>query len=443
MEQEFDPHTWLSKHGIERVEIVMPDMGGQARGKILPLSHFLEDDTKLPLAIIGQTINGNFYLGNDNGIDRDLAVRADFPSLRLLPWASGRTACALMELIDEHGSRVESAPRAVLQRVLALYGQRDWFPIIAPEVEFYLAPAAAIRNLSSGERGGRESVSEMLVDPYGTGAVHRLADFFEDLFGQCRLQGISIGAISQELGPCQFEVNLDHGPPLKLADDVFHFKRTLKKVAGAHGLQATFLAKLDAAIPGSSMHVHQSIYDSDGNNIFSDKSGNPSLQLSHYIGGLQRYMVDALLLFAPFPNSYRRFIRHWSSPVNLEWGVENRTAGLRLPDAPPQARRVENRLAGSDANPYLAIAATLACGYRGLVDAIPPRPAMEGSAYDVPFALLRHEYQAISRLRDCAALREVLGDTFVDLYTSVKARECVEFEERVPAWELRELSGMI
>jgi glutamine synthetase len=142
---------------------------------------------------------------------------------------------------------------------------------------------------------------------------------------------------------------------------------------------------------GSALHIHQSIVDIEtGRNIFSDESGAPSKHFYSFLGGLQRYMPEAMLIFAPYVNSYRRFLNSWASPVNLAWAIDNRTVGLRVPDSGPEARRIENRLAGSDVNPYLALAASLACGYLGMIEGLAASDPIEGSAYDTPFALHRH-----------------------------------------------------
>jgi glutamine synthetase len=186
---------------------------------------------------------------------------------------------------------------------------------------------------------------------------------------------------------------------------------------------------------GSSLHVHQSVVDRHGKNIFSDEDGGPSGLFMSYIGGLQKYMPHALLLFAPYANSYRRFLSYWASPVNLCWAIDNRTVGLRVPDSPPEARRVENRIAGSDVNPYLVLAATLACGYLGMIEGAKADEPIEGSAYDLPFSLHRYLYEAIDAFDGSDAMRRTLGDKFVDLYAAVKKMECNEFQEIVTPWE--------
>jgi len=430
---------WLDEHGIEHVETIVADFAGLPRGKLQPLAEFGKPHYKLPIAVFGQTINGTYYMRADNTEDRDMLVRPDLSTLRRVPWAAEPTASVIMDCFETDGASIDVAPRAVLKRIIELFAAEGWHPVVAPEVEFYLE-----NDVESADKPTRTPTDlDDVVDPYGIDRVHDLGDFFRELNEYCGQQDIATGAISQELGPGQFEVNFEHGAPLALADDVFHFKRTLKRVAKAHGMRATFLSKLDAEKPGSSMHVHQSVYDADGNNVFSNADGSASEAFGCYLGGLQAHLPAALLLLAPYPNSYRRFLSYWSSPVNLEWDVDNRTVGLRVPDSDAQARRIENRLAGSDVNPYLAIAATLACGYLGMQDKTPCRPAVKGSAYDLPFSLHRHLYEALDGLRGSEPLRRVLGDEFITLYTAVKERECREFQERIPPWEREELTVSI
>ncbi len=242
-------------------------------------------------------------------------------------------------------------------------------------------------------------------------------------------------ARSQEAGPAQFASNFLHGNPIDLADQVFLFKRTVREAAIEHGMHATFLAKPMEEDAGSALHIHQSVLDKDGNNIFSDADGGPSALFYGFIGGLQRYVPEAMLIFAPYVNSYKRFLNPFDSPVNLAWAVDNRTVGLRVPDAPTEARRVENRLAGSDVNPYLAIAATLACGYLGMVEGVQPTESIEGSAYGTDFGLHRHIYSALEAFRDSNAMRSMFGDEFVSLYCLLKDAEYMEFQSIVTPWE--------
>ncbi|MEX0706701.1 MAG: glutamine synthetase family protein [Woeseia sp.] len=375
-------------------------------------------------------------------MDRDMVIVPDLSTLRRIPWAVEPTATVMMDCSGADGQSVDVAPRAVLKSVIAHFESQGWRPVVAPEVEFYLSTRVGAPNADDLSRSSDHDF-ERVTDPYGTNHLHDLRGFFMQLTDCCRAQDIALGAVSQELGAGQFEVNFEHGAPLKLADDVFHFKRTLKHLAKKHGMRATFLAKLDSTKPGSSLHLHQSVYDRRDKNIFSGNDGKPTDAFHGYLGGLQKHMADFLLLFAPYPNSYRRFLSHWSSPTNLEWGVDNRTVGFRVPDSEPAARRIENRLAGSDVNPYLAFAGTLACGFLGMTEGAECRRPVPTSAWDLPFALHRHPYEALDALRRSPAVQEMLGQAFVAQYAGVKEREWHELDQRVPSWELEELSVLI
>jgi glutamine synthetase len=236
------------------------------------------------------------------------------------------------------------------------------------------------------------------------------------------------------------EINLLHGNALSLADQVFLFKRTAREAALRHKMYCTFMAKPMAREPGSAMHVHQSVIDRrTGNNVFSDAEGRPSPLFFSHIGGLQKYLPAAMSLFAPNVNSYRRITRHYSAPINSQWGYDNRTAGLRVPVSTPASRRVENRIAGADANPYLSIAASLACGYLGMVEGLKPSEPISGSAYDLPFSLPRNIEDSLRLLRDSRPLIDILGERFVIAYAAVKENEYETFLQVISSWEREHL----
>ena len=236
------------------------------------------------------------------------------------------------------------------------------------------------------------------------------------------------------------EINLLHGNPLDLADQAFLFKRTAREAALRHKMYATFMAKPHAKEPGSAMHIHQSIVDTKTRkNIFSSADGTPTPLFFSHIAGLQKYLPAAMSLFAPNVNSYRRISRFQLAPINVQWGYDNRTAGLRVPSSDPEARRVENRLAGADANPYLAIAASLACGYLGMIEGLQPSEPISGSAHDLPFSLPRSLDEAIRELRGCEPLVRILGEPFISAYTIVKEAEYEVFLQVISSWEREHL----
>jgi glutamine synthetase len=201
-------------------------------------------------------------------------------------------------------------------------------------------------------------------------------------------------------------------------------------------MYATFMAKPIAGEPGSSMHVHQSLVSTaTGLNLFSNPDGTPTQEFFWYIGGLQRYVPAAMALFAPYVNSYRRLVRSNAAPINIQWGTDNRTVGIRSPVSTPQARRIENRVIGADANPYVALAATLACGYLGIKQRIDPTPECKGDAYLGDFALPRSLSEALLLLKKEKDLAAVLGESFVTVYSEVKEIEYDEFMKVISPWE--------
>ncbi|MDX1480170.1 MAG: glutamine synthetase family protein [Woeseiaceae bacterium] len=427
--------SWFRKHKIEDVEAFVPDMAGAARGKVIPARKFGTGEMKMPEGIFAQTISGNYVVNDDNVEDRDMIAVPDPSTIRPVPWASDPTASVFFDCERKNGQPVETSPRRVLRKVLALYEEKGWSPIVAPEVEFYLLNPHADENEEVEPPEGRLGRRETAKQPYSVDAMNDFDPFISDVYNFCEMQGIQIDTMSQEMGPAQFEINFLHGNPLDLADQVFLFKRTVREAAIAHEMHATFLARPMSREAGSALHVHQSVVDRRGNNIFSDEQGEATPLFYSYIAGLQQYIPEALLIFAPYPNSYRRFLSYWSSPVNLEWAVDNRTVGLRVPDSDPQARRIENRLAGSDVNPYLALAATLACGYLGMKEGLKPRDPIEGSAYELPYSLHRGLYASIEAFETSDAMKRTLGEEFVTLYGHLKHDEYVEFEQIVTPWE--------
>jgi glutamine synthetase len=236
------------------------------------------------------------------------------------------------------------------------------------------------------------------------------------------------------------EINFFHDQPLGLADEVFLFKRTVREAALRHDMFATFMAKPIAGEPGSAMHVHHSVLDrASGRNLFSNEDGTPSREYYWFIGGLQKYIPAAMALFAPYVNSYRRLARFTAAPINIQWGTDNRTVGIRSPVAKPEARRIENRVIGADANPYVALAATLACGYLGLLNRIEPTPECKGDAYLGDYQLPRSLGEALQALREEKALAEVLGQGFVTVYSEIKEVEYAEFMKVISPWEREHL----
>ena len=236
------------------------------------------------------------------------------------------------------------------------------------------------------------------------------------------------------------EMNFNHQEALAAADQAFLFKRTVREAGLRHKVYATFMAKPMQGEPGSSMHIHQSLTDSQsGRNLFSTTRGSSSKLFLSYIGGLQRHLPSTMPLLAPNVNSYRRLIPHADAPINTHWGFDNRTVGFRVPNSEPEARRVENRVAGADANPYLAVAASLACGYLGMTGRLKPSKPQESSAYRLAHTLPRTLYDALYRFTRTKPLRELLGEEFVTAVATVKNAELDAYQEVISSWEREHL----
>lgn len=437
---------WFREHRVTEIECLVPDLTGVARGKILPREKFTEDrGMRLPEAVVAMGVTGEFpeegpYYDVISPNDMDMHLRADPTTVRLVPWATDPTAQIIHDCFDRNGKLVPYAPRSVLRRVCELFAAEGWAPIVAPELEFYLVARNTDPDMPLKPPIGRSGRAETSRQAYSIDAVNEFDPLFEDVYDYCEKMELSVDTLIHEIGAGQMEINFFHGRPMDLADEVFFFKRTVREAALRHDMFATFMAKPIAGEPGSAMHVHQSLTSmADGRNLFSREDGMASDEFRWYIGGLQRYIPAAMALFAPYVNSYRRLARFTAAPINIQWGIDNRTVGIRAPVAPPANRRIENRVIGADANPYVALAATLACGYLGLKNRIEPSPECKGDAYLGDYQLPRSLGDALDHLRASTDLADVLGRDFVTVYTEIKEIEYAEFMKVISPWEREHL----
>ncbi|AMO57486.1 glutamine synthetase [Endozoicomonas montiporae] len=435
--------AWLKEHNITEVEAVISDFTGIARGKIMPSSKFLaEAGIRLPESVLIQEVTGDYvddsvYDDLISNTEMDMVLKPDQNAIHRVTWALEATALVIHDCYSKEGEPVEMAPRNLLKKVLALYSEKGWTPVVAPELEFYLTRTSDNPDYPLQPPVGRSGRPESGRQSYSIDAANEYDPLFEDVYDWCEAQGLDIDTLIHEEGAAQMEINFRHGDALSLADQVFIFKRTVREAALKHGINATFIAKPISHQPGSSMHLHQSILDDKGNNIFTLRNGNDSKMLHHYVGGLQKYLLEAMPLFAPNVNSYRRFLSYTSAPVNLAWGIDNRTAGLRIPDSTPENRRIENRIAGADVNPYLAFVGSLLCGYLGMVEEIEPSRMITGSAYDessierLPLNL----EEALERMENSDIMKQALGSQFVKAFVEVKRAEHQNFKQVISSWE--------
>lgn len=434
---------WIREHSIDEIECVTADFAGIARGKVMPAAKFARgSDVRLPTSIFFATISGDWaeVPHRDIDADADLSLRPDISTARAVPWANDPSLQVIHDLYDGRGHPAPAAPRHVLRRVLALYEAKGWRPVIAPELEFYLTKPNTDPDYPLEPPVGRSGRQSTGSQAFSLSAVDEYEEVIEHIYDYAEAQNLEIDTIIQESGAAQLEINLTHGDPLELADQVFLFKRLIREAALRCGCYATFMAKPMENQPGSAMHVHMSVVDTKTDrNIFSKKTGGASTLYHRFIGGQQKYFPAAMAIAAPYVNSYRRLIAYQSAPTNLEWGIDNRTVGLRAPKSPPEARRIENRVIGSDANPYLAIAAALACGYLGMVEKVEPREMVTGDAYDKTRDLPKGMLEAVDLLENCEPLVRCLGREFVRIFCEVKKAEHEQFMRVISPWEREHL----
>ncbi len=431
---------WLKENRITEIECLVPDMTGNARGKFIPASKFIQQESpRLPESILIQTVTGDWADEHDELVDpadRDMVLQPDANTIRVVPWASEPTAQIIHDCHDMQGNLHPLSTRNVLRRVLAEFEAEGLQPVTAPELEFYLIKQNPDPTAELQPPIGRSGRPEVARQSYSIDAVNEFEEIFEAMYGYCEAQRLDVDTLIHETGVAQFEINFLHGDALNLADQVFTFKRTMRETALRHNVYATFMSKPMRDEPGSSMHIHQSLLNkSTGKNIFAEASGEKTQAFRHYLGGMQKYTPQLLSFFAPNVNAYRRFAKDLSAPVNLNWGYDNRTTGLRVPNSSPEGTRIENRFSGADANPYLALAASLASGYLGMKNKIEPTAASEGSSYDEEITVPRSLEEGLRGLDEYPEMVDLIGEKFITAYRAVKLQEYETFNQVISSWE--------
>ncbi|MDD7912109.1 MULTISPECIES: glutamine synthetase family protein [Pseudovibrio] len=436
-----EARAWLRERNVQDIECIVPDIAGVARGKMMPTEKFFAGSTlTMPSSIFAQTISGDYpeddHRFQHHPTDGDLAFYPDYRTLTVVPWESDPTAQIIHDTTTKDGDPYVVAPRNLLKNIISMYEREGWDAVVAPEVEFYLIKPNTDPDYPLEPPIGRSGRPEVGRQSYSISALNEFDELIDDIYDLSEAQGLEIDTLIHEEGAAQMEINLRHGDPLELSDQVFLFKRTIREAALRHEMYATFMAKPMSSQPGSAMHIHQSIQDKEtGQNIFSNADGEMTDTFRHFVGGLQTFLPALMPIMAPYVNSYRRFMRNSTAPTNVYWGQDNRTVGLRMPNSNPAARRIENRLPGSDANPYLAIAATMAAGYLGIKKQINPSDPKTDDSSNQISSLPRSLLDAVAAFENNEDIIEIFGEKFVSTYRAIKLEEHEIFMSVISPWE--------
>ncbi|MEE4811368.1 glutamine synthetase family protein [Pseudomonas alliivorans] len=391
--------------------------------------------------IMGGYPPARFY-GSDDG---DLALVPDPAQLHRVPWSDQPRALAICDADELTGASCTLSTRGQLKSVLTRYAEYGLTPVVATELEFFVFAPNPDPLQAFVPPVGLDGRRELGHSAFSISSNNGLRPFFTEVYACMAALGLPRDTFMHEMGVSQFEINLLHGDPLLLADQTFLFKHLLKEVALKHDVIVVCMAKPLANTPGSSMHLHQSVVDAvSGRNVFSAEDGQSTPTFRHFIGGLQACMADFTALFAPNVNSYQRLFHPFASPNNACWSYDNRAAGLRIPASAPSARRVENRLPGADANPYLVIAASLAAGLYGIERGIEPTAAVQGEIQVPEELTLPCTLQAaLERLKCSHLAKELFGHEFIEGYIASKTMELTSFLDEITPWERRVLAAQI
>jgi len=437
--------AWLQRHSqVRAVDLLLPDLMGIPRGKrvtVEELEGVHRNGLLLPASMFALDVLGGTVQATGLGFDEGDADRVCLPlpgSLVAVPWLGDHVAQMQVAMYEHDRKPFFGDPRHALENVLGRFAPLGLRPVMAVELEFYLVDrertpeghAQPPKQPLSGRRENKTQINSMAeLDEYSAvlGAIHAAA----------AAQELPTGTVLAEYGPGQFEVNLHHVDDALLAcDHAIRLKRLIKGVALQHGMDATFMPKPYRDHAGSGAHLHVSLVDADGHNIFAadDPAGSPALR--HAIGGLAATINDTMAVCAPTANSYRRFQPEAYVPLNPSWSVNNRGVAFRVPHGPPASRRVEHRVAGAEANPYLLSAMVLAGIHLGITQKLDPGPVLAGNAYrDTTPTIPLSWPEALNVFEQCAFAREYLGERFTRLYAQTRRGEMQDFSSYVSALE--------
>ncbi len=435
----------LTQHSITKVKVGGFDIDGVLRGKYISPEKFAsaaESGLGFCDVIFGWDSSDALYdnvkvTGWHTGYP-DTPTRIDLDTFRLIPWEPA-TAFFILDFFDKAGKPLAVSPRQVLQKVIVKAERMGFQPMGAAEYEFFIFKEDShtvrdkhyrdLRPLSPGMFG--YSVQR-------TGVYSELAHLLID---SLRAFNVELEGFHTETGPGVYETAIKVDSALRMADKAALFKSAVKQICARSGLIATFMAKWNANLPGSSGHLHESLWNREGeHNLFFDAASpdRMSALMKHFIAGQVELMPEITALVCPTVNSYKRLVPGVWAPTNATWGVDNRTAALRAITGPsPKAVRVEYRLAGADMNPYLAIAASLASGLYGIEHKLKlPEPCGSNAYASNAPALPRSLDEATRLLERSQVAAELLGEEFLDHYVRTREWEVRQFERAVTDWEL-------
>ncbi|HKZ69959.1 MAG TPA: glutamine synthetase family protein [Anaerolineales bacterium] len=426
---------------IRTIKVEFPDFYGVPRTKAVPsrqFPHVLEHGIQFAFPTFALDFGGNPASGTGTAEEigyADMTAIPDLGTFTVLPWEP-HTAAVVADLFYQ-GEPIALAPRNILKRVLAEYHTRNLFPLVGSELEFYLLKRDNGAWRTYSDKPSMVYTWNSTVDP--DGITRKICDAVEEM-------GHRALAVAHEFFPGQFEINLDHGEPLNMADRTFFYKQAVKEIACQNGLMATFMAKPRTDLGGSGYHLHLSLTDPNTHaNLFYDPNGDHEISdlARWFIGGQIAHARGLTAVFAPTVNSYKRYVLGAFAPYYVVWGYDNRTCYVRIPPERKGGTRVENRTPDGVANPYLVFAAALAAGLDGIDRKLDPGPAFEGDAYtgadpnSTP-VVPQYLHEAVAALEQDQVLCGMLGPSFVKAFTAVKRLEAQRFRSYVTDWEFNE-----
>lgn len=424
---------------IEVVETFVVDISGQFRGKWVPMASIgkaLKGELRLPCSAFAVDIWGCDVLAAGLVVDTGDSDGVCIPvtnSLAIVPWLERPTAQLLLSMNNPDGSPFFGDPRQVLANVVARYAERGWTPVVASELEFYLVDPNTDNGRPLPPTSPITGLRLSSPQVYSVTEMQEFEGILAELARSCVQQKIRADTTISENGPGQYEINLNHvEDALLAADQAVLMKRLVKGMARRHGMEATFMAKPYGDCSGNGLHVHFSVLDQAGKNIFAGADGAGSLALRHAIGGLVATMADSMAISASNANSYRRFQAGSHAPTTSSWGYDNRSTAIRVPDSDIPATRIEHRVAGADAHPHLVIAAILAGAYQGLVEETDPGAPVEGDAYSSRVTILPNTWEAaLTAFEESEFVGNRLGVRYKHLYSACKRQEKEKIEKAV------------